>query len=102
MLYVIEGRIVDIGLYGIKLLLEKGFDYMNLENIYAECYTCNPALDFWDKMRMKYRGSDRTLPNRKYWAGRYYDSIYFNFNKRGYHAALQQVSDAGDKTGLEV
>lgn len=90
------------GAQAVELLLEQGFDYLNLENIYAECYTCNPALEFWDKMRAKYCGSTCTLPNRKYWAGRYYDSIYFNFDKRGYHATLQQMSDASDKTGAEV
>ena len=31
--------------------MEKGFMYLNLENIWGECYICNPAINFWHKNR---------------------------------------------------
>lgn len=73
------------GTQAVDLLLNQGFDYLNLENIYAECYTCNPALSFWHKMTSKYidKYNPKTawLAKRKYWQGKYFDSLYINFEK---------------------
>ena len=66
------------GKKAVDLLLDQGFNYLNLENIYGECYTCNPAIDFWGEITKKYKASWITLPSRKYWNGKYYDSVYFN------------------------
>ena len=63
-------------------LLKKGFNEINLENIYGECYMCNPSIKFWKKMIDKYKGIKTELPERKYYDGKMYDSIFFNF-KRG-------------------
>ena len=72
--------------YGTKalgLLLAKGFRELNLENIYGECYTCNPAICFWKKMIARYSilSYSTTLPNRKFWDGKYWDGLYFNFER---------------------
>jgi len=72
------------GNQAVELLLEQGFNYLNLENIYAECYMCNPAVKFWEKIAQKYNAKCCYLPNRKYWNGVYYDSFYFNINKSDY------------------
>jgi RimJ/RimL family protein N-acetyltransferase len=73
------------GTQAVDLLLDQGFNYLNLENIYAECYECNPALGFWHKMTNKYADKYNPKPvwlaNRKYWQGKYYDSLYVNFEK---------------------
>ena len=72
------------GSQAVELLLNQGFDYLNLENIFGECYLSNPAVKFWEKNIEKYSGTKTILPNRKYWEGEYWDSLYFNFNKSDY------------------
>ena len=65
----------------IDLILEQAFDYLNLENIYAECYACSSYLDIWLAAREKYNVKYAWLTNRKYWKGKHYDSLYFNINQ---------------------
>jgi len=77
------------GEQAVKMLLEKGFNFMNLENIYGESYLCNTATKFWLKMATRYRAKTRTLPNRKYWNGAYYNSLYFSFNKGRFAKCLK-------------
>src|SRR4030042_870614 len=62
------------------LLLEKGFDHLNLASIYGECYECNSAIPFWEKQIDKYKAYKTKLPNKKYYKGEHHDSIYFNFD----------------------
>jgi hypothetical protein len=64
-------------------LLEKAFYELNLENIYTEVYTCSGNIGFWE---IEYEDITKhydypILPNRKFWNGKYYDSIYLNFNR---------------------
>ena len=86
-----ENRIAEISLiidpvlrgkgYGTKaaeLILHEGFGNMNLANIYGECYECNEAIRFWRKVCLKYGAYTTLLPFRKFWDGRYYDSLYFS------------------------
>ena len=68
----------------VDLLLDQGFNYLNLENIFGECYLCNPVVEFWKKVAQKYNAVCCHLPNRKYWQGKYYDSLYFNIGKSGF------------------
>jgi RimJ/RimL family protein N-acetyltransferase len=88
-----ENGIAEIGLlifdkyhnkgYGSKalnLLLIEAFNSMRLQNIYGECYKCNPGIKFWKKMIKKYKGYETILPARKFFNGSYWDSLYFNFN----------------------
>jgi len=56
------------------------FNQLRLLMVYGECYECNPAVDFWRKMVERKRGYWTTLPNRKYWEGEQYDSLYFSFD----------------------
>lgn len=74
----------------VYMMLRKGFRELNLINIFAECYHCNKALGFWQRMQAKYGGSSVNLPNRKFWDGQYWDSSYFNFNRLDYHKAVGQ------------
>jgi RimJ/RimL family protein N-acetyltransferase len=60
----------------LNLLLEQGFGNLNLHNICGECYECSGAVGFWKHMMPTYT---TTLPSRKYWKGKYWDSLYFNF-----------------------
>lgn len=71
----------------LNLLLREGFMNMGLENIFTEVYDCSPYQDFWINEYISYMDDKIpmiTLPNRKYWNGKYYDSLYINFNKEQY------------------
>jgi hypothetical protein len=80
---------VDIGKQGygtqaLIKLLDKGFNELNLENIYGEAYTCSPTIDFWYKTLKKFDIGYVFLRARKYWNDEYYSSIYFNFSKEDF------------------
>lgn len=92
-----ENRIAEIALvvnpeklgkgYGAKiveLVLDKAFNYLNLKTVFGECYFCNKALAFWKDITAKYNGTMTILPNRKFWNGKYYDSLYFSIDKKDY------------------
>jgi RimJ/RimL family protein N-acetyltransferase len=68
----------------VGLILDKAFNYLNLQTVCGECYKCNPAVKFWDKIIDKYGAYTTLLPNRKYWKGRYWDSVYFSIDKNDY------------------
>lgn len=92
----------DMLLDALKSVLDMGFKSLNLENIYTEVYLSNTNLYFWIKAYEDLTGvvNDRTnfvngilkiskdrypvLPARKFWNGRYYESIYLNFNREDY------------------
>lgn len=79
-----------IGTEALEYILKAGFSRLNLENLYAEVYHCNPAIEFWRRAGIKYRAKTATLPNRKYWDGHYYHSLYINFNREDVWAANQE------------
>lgn len=64
----------------IELLLLEGFNKLRLQNIYGECYFCNTSINFWEKIIKKYNGSRAILEKRKFFNGKFYDSLYFNLN----------------------
>jgi len=72
------------GVEALRLLLHEGFMNMNLENICAEIYLCNPYYEFWMEQVYKYKCKTASLPQRKYLNGKYYDGVYINFNKGDY------------------
>ena len=67
------------GKKSINMLLEKGFYELNLENIYGECYENSAHIGFWENYCELKQVEVYPLPNRKFYNGKYYDSIYFNF-----------------------
>jgi RimJ/RimL family protein N-acetyltransferase len=73
------------GKQAVELLLDKGFNSLRLENIYGECYKCNPAYGFWEHIIKKYRALEVHLPYRKYINGKFYNSLYFNISKGDYN-----------------
>jgi RimJ/RimL family protein N-acetyltransferase len=78
-----EYRGKGYGGQAVDLLLEQGFMYLNLENIWGECYENNPSIDFWMKITSKH--NPRQIPQwmdcTKYYAGKYWDSFLFNIEK---------------------
>jgi RimJ/RimL family protein N-acetyltransferase len=74
------------GTESVGLLLDEGFYKMNLEVIYGEVYECNPNLAFWRKVvadcdDRQWQARTATLPDRKYWNGAYYNSLYFSIRR---------------------
>jgi RimJ/RimL family protein N-acetyltransferase len=63
------------------LLLDKGFNELNLDSIFAECYEYNGAVKFWDKMAKKYKADKVRLPMRKFYKGLYFASYFYTFVK---------------------
>jgi RimJ/RimL family protein N-acetyltransferase len=91
----LENRLGEIGLImhpehldkadkAIELILEQGFNNLNLENIFGECYYCSSYINIWEIACKKYNGIDASLPNRKFWNGKYYSSLYFNINREAW------------------
>jgi RimJ/RimL family protein N-acetyltransferase len=67
------------GKQAIDLLLREGFERLNLDNIYGECYLSSPSLPFWIDICHE-KGVDVVeLPRTKYVNGVYHNSIYFTF-----------------------
>lgn len=79
-----EYRGQGLGKKTIDLLIDHGFNKMNLKTIFGECYYCNPALVFWEKIVEKYGAYKTHLPNRKFFNGEYFASLYFSINKNFY------------------
>ena len=68
----------------VEWILNEGFQTQNLKTIYGEVYACG-AVSFWqDKVIDKYECVTRFLPNRAYWEGGYWDSMYFSIDVEDY------------------
>ncbi len=76
-----EYRNKGLGEKAVWLILNQAFNYMNLKTVYGECYKCNPAYSFWEKLN-NVKISD--LPNRKFWNGKYYNSLYFSIDNENF------------------
>ena len=73
-----DSRMRGYGSGAFDLLLHQAFDMVGLETVFGECYECNPAVGFWRRMAEKYGAYVTTLPRRKRWAGKLWDSMYFS------------------------
>ena len=69
------------GKKAVDLLLDQAFNYLNLKTVFGECYKSNPAWRFWQKLNNAYLTD---LPKRKYFDGKYWDSLYFSIDKESY------------------
>ena len=75
-----QARGKGYGEAAVEMLLAEGFDNMGLLTIYGECYECNAERwGFWQKLVEKYGGHATTIPRRKRWQGKLYDSLHFSF-----------------------
>jgi hypothetical protein len=79
-----EERNKGRGIQAVDLLLDKAFNYLNLQTVCGECYECNPAIEFWSKILEEFVAHCCKMPNRKYWGGRYYGSMYFSIDRGNY------------------
>lgn len=82
------------GKEAVELLLEQAFDYMNIQNVYGEVYDCNDeGVVFWQKVVDKYGTYFIRLPSRKYWEGKFHDSLYFNLNRYWYDIKKEEKNN---------
>jgi RimJ/RimL family protein N-acetyltransferase len=67
------------GFHAAIEIIENAFNNLNLHTVFAECYLNNSAINFWHKVFQRFKNPvEVNLPNRKYWNGKYYDSMYFS------------------------
>ena len=72
--------------------LQQAFNTLNLKTVWGECYECNDACNFWLKYIKEWSAYSTILKNRKYWNGKFYDSIYFSWDR---DATQDKVMAAG-------
>lgn len=78
-----RGLRIGIGEKAVNLLLDQAFNYLNLRTVFGECFKSNPAWGFWQKLNNAYLTD---LPKRKYFDGKYWDSLYFSIDKGDFNA----------------
>jgi len=71
------------GTVALSMVLEQAFNTLGLKVVTAECYECNPAIEFWQAMARAYAAKVERLSWRKYWQGEYYGSIFVHFHTWG-------------------
>ena len=74
-----KNRRMGIGSEAVQLIKYEAFNSLNLHTLFGEVYGC-ANMDFWKSCKPDYM---TTLPNRKYWNGKYHDSMYFSWSKDG-------------------
>lgn len=79
-----DSRGVGFGTECVDWILHEGFANQNLKTIYGEVYHCG-AVAFWLGICEQYKAYTTELPNRKYWNGRYFDSMYFSIDREKYN-----------------
>ena len=70
-----------IGQEAAYLIITEAFNRLNINTVFAECYTSNPAMNFWHNVSMSFNGTETILPRRKYLNGVYYDSMIYTMVK---------------------
>jgi RimJ/RimL family protein N-acetyltransferase len=64
------------GMQVVDMLINKAFNEFRMHSVFFEAYHCNPAIGFWNKVIDKYNGIPVTIPGRKYYNNKYYESIW--------------------------
>lgn len=68
----------------LDLILTYAFETMRLDTVYAEVYECNHDLVWWQYVAGGPECTTARLPNRKWYQGKYWDSLYISFDGRAY------------------
>ena len=84
-----EHREKGYGQKAIERLLEQAFNHMHLDLVYGECYNCNAAIIFWERIVEKYRGTTRWLRKGKFYQGRRYETMYFDIDSGAFNDATE-------------
>jgi RimJ/RimL family protein N-acetyltransferase len=73
-------RGMGFGKICVDKIIEQGFQFMNLEYIWGECFEC-ANYKFWEKIIAERKAESTWLPARKYWNGKYWKSLYFTIKR---------------------
>jgi hypothetical protein len=76
------------GASGLKLLLEHGFDDLNLMHIWGETFEDNPAAKIFERLGMKKEGTRRKFYFRE---GRFIDAYLYSILRSEWHANIDSV-----------
>lgn len=79
------------GQKAVELLLDQAFNYLGLQTVFGECYYTTDAVDFWQGIAEKYNGFTTNLPDRKYWDGEFYSSLYFSIDANDFRKVHSPV-----------
>ncbi len=66
-----------LGKQALMLVLAKGFDDMDLEQVYGEVYHCNQYTAWWEHLIARHDWYCTILPEVKRWGGRRWDATWF-------------------------
>lgn len=77
-----------LGRQAVELILAEAFNRLNLQTVFGEVYACNDkGHSFWANLNTVTFKTN--LPNRKYWDGKYWPSMYFSWDRHDYYAKQQ-------------
>ncbi len=80
-----EHRRIGWGKEAAYMLYAYAFDTLNLYTVYGEVYRTNSlAENFWLNLFPAEYFTRAYLPNRKYWDGKYWQSVYFSISQPEY------------------
>lgn len=86
-----ELRNKGYGKKAVDLILNAGFNQLNLQTICGEVYGCNHfnVVEFWKKITEKYTKTNfvnwLVMRNRKFWNGKFYPGYYFTIDRDEYN-----------------
>lgn len=80
----------------LNIVLDTAFNQLNLISVFTEVYECSPYFEEWERYAIDKLAYDSILPYRKFWDGRFYDSIIYTF----VNPAYEKLCDGGDKMGI--
>jgi RimJ/RimL family protein N-acetyltransferase len=63
----------------LSMILKEAFGTLNLQNVFTEVYDCSPFTTWWEIITDKCDLSIYALPERKFFNGEYFCSMYINF-----------------------
>lgn len=72
--------------HALHLLLEYAFSVLRLDTVYAEVYESNKDIAYWQLVAGDPWVTSVRLPNRKFYDGCYWDSLYISFDRGDYEA----------------
>lgn len=78
-------RSIGNGEEAVDLLLQEAFENLHINTVFAEVYETTSARKFWEKCGLKIEG---VLRHRKYWCGKYYDSVLLSITRREWERSL--------------
>lgn len=82
-----------LGAAAVDLLFTEAFDRMGLKTVFGECYYTHAGVEFWLNVGDRYNGFRARLPNRKFWAGKFFDSLYFSIDVEEWRKVRDAATD---------